>query len=391
MKLFRRLSTARLLALVVSVVAAAAAASVGAIAAAGSSAQTPPPKRLDEALLDALRAPQPAGITARVRFTNHLLPSGALAGTGAPQGSALLSGGSGRLWWSPDGRGRLELQSSSGDAQILWDETKLTIWDSSSNTVYTLPLPSRRDGSTAKEAAPTLADVDALLGRLAGHVSLGAATPVSVAGQPAYTLTVSPARPAGLLGSLALAWDATHGVPLEVALSAKGQSTPALALTVTDIAFGPVSPSDLDVTPPASAKTVELGAAGAGGSESRGGSKVTGLAAVQAAVPFTLVAPDTLAGRARTSVRLLGGDRKAALVLYGSGPGGIVLVERAAGAATAGGPEAALPTVDVGSETAHELATQLGTVLFLERGDVSIVLAGSITAADAEAAARSLG
>ena len=80
MKLFRQLPTRRLLALLAAVTAAAAAASFGALAALGSSAQTPPPKPLDQALEDALTAPQPAGITARVRFTNNLFPSGALVG-----------------------------------------------------------------------------------------------------------------------------------------------------------------------------------------------------------------------------------------------------------------------------------------------------------------------
>ena len=137
----------------------AAAASFGAIAAFGSSAQTPPPKPLDQALLDAVKAPEPAGITARVRFTNNLFPSGALSGVSGSAGSALMSGGSGRLWWSPDGRGRIELQSDAGDAQILWNKSQLTVWDSSSNTVYTVsaaePLERQRQPRSSRRHLPT--------------------------------------------------------------------------------------------------------------------------------------------------------------------------------------------------------------------------------------------
>ena len=104
MKIFRRLSTARLLALIAAIVAVASAASIGSMAAFGSSAQTPPPKSLDQALEDAVSAPTPAGVTARVRFTNNLFPSGALAGMAGSGSSALMSGGSGRLWWGSDGR-----------------------------------------------------------------------------------------------------------------------------------------------------------------------------------------------------------------------------------------------------------------------------------------------
>jgi hypothetical protein len=97
-----------------------------------------------------------------------------------------------------------------------------------------------------------------------------------------------------------------------------------------------------------------------------------------------------LVGLPRQSVQLLGGADKGALVLYGHGLGGIALVEHAAGAS---GPDqaASLPQVALGAATGHELATQLGTVLFFDRSGVSFVLAGSMPPAAAEAAARSLG
>jgi hypothetical protein len=389
-RLFRQLSTRRLLALLATVAAAAAATSFGALAALGSSAETPPPKPLDQALEDALSAPQPAGITARVSFTNNLVPSGALEGVTGAASSALTSGGSGRLWWSPDVGGRIELQSNAGDAQILWNHDHLTIWDSSSNTVYTLPLPAQSASDTnSQEQPPTLGEIDSFLTDLAKQATVEGPAPSDIVGEPAYRVTVSPAHSAGLIGSLDLAWDATHGVPLEIALRAQGSSAPVLALTVTDITFGSVAASDLAVTPPANAKTVEVGRqskAGAAGSNQ----KVTGLAAVQAAVPFTVIAPESLVGLPRQSVQLLGGNDQGALVLYGHGLGAIAVIERAA---SNGGNDqtSSLPTVTIDGTSGHELATQLGTVLFFDRGGVSFVLAGSMPPAAAETAARSLG
>ena len=108
-------------------------------------------------------------------------------------------------------------------------------------------------------------------------------------------------------------------------------------------------------------------------------------------MPFTLVAPDTLVGLPRQSVQLLGGADKGALVLYGHGLGGIVLVEHAAGRSSGSDQASSLPKVALGDATGHELATQLGTVLLFDRGGVSFVLAGSMPPAAAEAAARSLG
>ena len=393
MKLFRSLSTPRLLALVVAVVAITAAASVGSMRAFGSSAPTPPPKPLDQAIMAALNAPEPDGVTARVKFTNNLFPSGALSGITGAGASALTTGGSGRLWWSPaDPRGRIELQSDAGDAQIIWDSKSITVWDSSSNTVYHLPLPARNGtpGESSQEHRPTLADIDTFLENLAKQADVSAANPVSIAGEPAYRVTISPAHSAGLIGSGELAWDAVQGVPLEVVVRAQGQPTPVLALTVTDISFGPVASSDLAVSPPADAKKVELG-----GQADQTGSpgetqKVSGLEAVQAAVPFTLVAPDSLVGLPRQSVQLLGGADRGALVLYGHGLGGIALVEHAAGAGQSSDQTSSLPKVALGSATGHELATALGTALLFEQGGVSLVLAGSLPPAAAEAAARSI-
>ncbi len=389
MKLFRQLSTRRLVALIAGVVVAALAAGIATMAALGSSAQTPPPKPLDQALLSAVNSSTPDGISARVRFTNNLFPSGSLAGLSGGAASALTSGASGRLWWDPDLGGRIELQSQGGDAQILWDKRQLTVWDSSSNTVYKSSLPgAATNASDGQAQPPTLADIDSFLNGVREQATLGDAVPSEIAGEPAYRLEVSPAHSAGLLGSLRLAWDAAKGVPLDVGVVAAGASSPVLELKVTEITFAGVSPADLSVKPPAGAKVVEIGAGDSKDGSGPSDPKVTGLGAVQAALPFTVVAPETLVGLPRQSVQLIGGKDEAAVVLYGHGLGGIALLERAAG--TGGQARPALPKVSLGATTGHELATQLGTLLFFDRSGVAFVLAGSLPPAAAEAAARAL-
>ena len=79
------------------------------------------------------------------------------------------------------------------------------------------------------------------------------------------------------------------------------------------------------------------------------------------------------------------------IVLYGQGLGGIVLVERKTDSTSSGqGALSALPTVSLDGLTAHELSTQLGTVLAWDAGGTSFVLAGSLPASAAEAAARAV-
>ena len=389
MKLFRTLSTPRLV-LLACAVAIAVAGGALAVAARGGGGATPPPKPLANAIHDALAAPPPVGVTARIAFTNNLFPSGALAGQA---GSALMSSASGRLWANEDG-GRLELQSDAGDTQIVWSDRKVTVYDATSNTAYVVDLPAK-SGAHAASTVPTLDKISTFLTKLAKHWSLSGAEPSNVAGEEAYTVRVSPSHDGGLLGSARLAWDALHGVPLRIAVYAQGSSSPALALEATSISFGAVPASDIDVPPPAGAKIVDLSShvgSSSGSAGASGAAPVTGLAAVQAAAPFAVVAPDTLVGLPRRDVRLVGpADGRSALVVYGQGLGAIVVVERKQEAAgTGGGMLTALSSISLDGVTAHELATQLGTVLGWNRAGVTYVLAGSIPSSAAEAAARAL-
>jgi len=390
MKLLRTLSTRRLLLLLGVALVLGIAAGVGAVTALGGGGATPPPKPLADALHDALAAPEPAGITARVTFTNHLFPTGALVGQ---TGSALMSGASGRLWVTNDGRGRLELQSDAGDVQVVWSGTNVTAYDGSSNTVYTATLPTQStSGDTADQTPPTLDDVSTWLAKLGEHATLSAAHPDNVAGQPAYTVSISPRHDGGLLGSAELAWDAATGVPLRVAIYAQGSDTPVLELTATDISYGPVTSADVDVAPPVGAKVVDLGGSTSGRTASDTSQPVTGVDAVQAAVSFPLVAPDSLVGLPRQTVQLLDShDSKGALVVYGQGLGAIVVVERPADATSGTSQFDALPKVAINDVTGHELSTQLGTAIEFQRAGVSFALAGSVPPPAAEAAARALG
>jgi outer membrane lipoprotein-sorting protein len=379
MAFLRTASTSRLLVLLATVVVALVAG-VAIALGASSGGSTPPAVPLATAVHDAATAPAPAGITATIKFTNNLLPTSALAGQ---VGSALITGASGRLWLTNDGRGRLELQSDAGDVQVVWNDALVTIYDASSNTAYELKLPASSGDSTT-HTPPTVDEIANALADAGQYWAIGEAVPTNIAGQPAYDVTVTPKTSAGLVGGAELAWDAAHGTPLKAAVYAR-----VIALQATDISFGAVSSSDVEVPPPAGAKVVNIPTSGGNGAQPT--TDVTGLAAVQAALPFTVVAPDTLGGQARNEVRLVGsGDHQGALITYGEGLGTVAVFERVASTATASGRLAALPAVTIGSAQGHELSTPLGTVVTWQSGGVSYILAGSVTAATAEADAAAV-
>jgi outer membrane lipoprotein-sorting protein len=393
MTYLRRISNMRLLAIGAALILFAAVTAAIALAAAGGG-PTPPPKQLDEAVHDALAAPAPAGVSARVHFTDNLIGESVLEGA-----DPLLGGASGRLWASADGRLRLELQadvskSSAGDLELLVDRCHFSLYDPGTETVYEGTLPNHQGGEGgAEDEPPSLAQVQEGIAEAMTHADLSGATPSDVAGQPAYTVRVSPKANGGLVGGAELAWDAANGTPLRAAVYAKGESSPVLELSATEISFGAVPDSVFEISPPPGAKVVELNPPGEGADE-ESGEPVTGLDAVQAKTPFRISAPASLAGMERDQVRLIAsGEEAGALVTYGEGLGGLAVLELPASEGgnegEAGGPQ--LPSVSIpGASQAQELETPLGTLIRFRRGGVEYAVVGSVTPAVAQEAAQGL-
>ena len=408
MRKLRTTSTRRLLTILAcaGILVTSAAIAQGAL---GGSGPVPVPKALAQAIKDAINAPSQDGLTARITFKNNLLPSGSLPGSS----SALTSGADGRLWLTKDGRLRLELQSDSGDAQITSDGKQITLFDSSSNTVYKATLP---EASAAEKAAhekqhanPTIAKIQSALDRLAKFWTVSGAEPTSVAGQPTYTVRVAPKDDGGLLGAAKLAWDSVTGAPLRAAVYAQGQTTPVLELKATEVDYGAVSDDAVKTTIPADAEVVTLGGEDAGRpgatakERAKHGKGVSGVDAVAKQLDFALAAPDKLAGLPRQGVHLVDADGdKGALVTYGEGLGAIVVFQHKVDAAKQaadekehgggfhGGGDSPLPEINIDGTTGTELATALGTVVSFERDGVKYLVAGSVPPVAAENAARGL-
>jgi hypothetical protein len=268
------------------------------------------------------------------------------------------------------------------------------VYDATSNTVYKATLPAEKQPAQP-ETPPTLADVQQGIAKLGTAWQLSGAEPTNIAGQPSYTVRISPKDDGGLLGAAEVAWDAAKGLPLRAAVYAQGQSSPVLELKATQISYGPVSDSDLSATPPAGAKVVQVDPNQGGAPDHSGGqTPVQGADAVAKQLDFTLAAPAQLAGLPRKDVRLVSfGDSKGALSTYGRGLGAIVVLQRKADPAQSGGnggPQMQLPSININGATGKELATALGTVVTFERGGVSYTVAGSVPPVAAENAARGL-
>ena len=385
MKRLRTTSSPRLLALVAVLVAVVAGAGIA--QASLNDAAKPAPKPLDRAILDAANAPPVPGVTARIAFTNNLLPSGSL-----PQNTAspALTGAEGRLWLANDGRLRLELQSSNGDAQLVADGKRFMFYDAASKTAFTGALPQNRQRKTDRKPT-TLDGVRQGLAKLGELWTLSGAEPSTTANRPSYTVRIAPKDDGGLLGAAELAWDAARGVPLRAAVYAQGTRDPVLEIEATEIDYGAIPDSKIDATPPKGAKVTELNPPT--GVDAQGKpTHVTGLEAVQQRLDFQLSAPAELAGLPRRSVSLVRvGSSEGALLRYGHGLGQIVVFEGRADSGRKGVlGGVTLPQVNIDGATGQELATALGTLVTFEADGISYLVAGSVPPVAAENAARGL-
>jgi len=386
----RRLPLSRLLLLCGLVVAIGI--SITAIAFALNTGSTPPPEPLADAVHDALTAGaggnQIQGVSARVQLTDHLLEganlaSGSGSGAGELSSSPLLTGASGRLWISREGHVRLELQSERGDTQIYYDGHTVSMYDAASNTLYKYTPPTHEGGGNASPSAtceetgstqicgtykperlhevPSVAKIEEAISHLSQHANVSGAAPTDIAGQPAYTLRVTPKETGSLLGGAELSWDAVHGVPLRAAIYSSTSSSPALELAATEISYGPVESSVFEFTPPANATVEEV------------------------------VLPHKHSSNSGESGASEHDGERPHVTTDGHGLSTIAVIEAKT---KAGAKEPALPEglqrVKINGVEASELPTELGTLLSFERAGVRYFLAGAVSPAAVEAVARDL-
>jgi outer membrane lipoprotein-sorting protein len=372
----RRISLTKLLLLCGATVLIGVSAT--ALALALGSGPTPPAAPLAQAIHVALtgaRSNSIEGFSASIKLTDHLVEGSELANAGGGQGGGiasnpLLTGGSGRLWVSRDGRVRLELQAEKGDTELVYDGHTVTIYDASSNTVYRYtpakqeggwtgyaPLKKTDGGDTGDHEVPSVAKIEEAIAKVHKHAGLSGATPTDVGGRAAYTVRLSPSESGSLIGGAELSFDAANGLPLRAAVYSSTTASPVIELATEGVSYGPVADSIFTISPPpgATVKELKLPSHSAAAHGHHDGAK-----------------PNvTSSGHGITAVG--------------------VLSEKASGKdAGSSGETGGLPTVKINGITATELRTELGTILTFERTGIRHVLAGAVEPSAVETVAKGL-
>lgn len=242
-------------------VAAAIAIGTGVPHLTSASAATPDLPRLSAAqlLVKAQHAHVP-GLTGTVRWSADLgLPSLSALTSGAgqdiPSGSfdptSLLSGTHDiSVWDAGATEQRLAIPGSLTETDVVRDGRDLYTYDSATQHVTHVVLPAPRAGhgeGDAPEPGPATTPDQAaaqLLDHLTPSTAVSVVDPVYVAGRAAYELALAPRSAQSTVGSVTIAVDAATGLPLQVQVTPRGGTTPALSLGYVgtlDLAAPPAS------------------------------------------------------------------------------------------------------------------------------------------------------
>jgi outer membrane lipoprotein-sorting protein len=260
MRLSRRASVAVIVSVAVAVVV------VGTIA---GNAQTPPPslaplsaEQLLSNLITTAETSAPPSFSGEASSSVNLGLPQIPAGLGGSSGTGLTDLLTGdqtyKVWHSPDGA-RIANLLPAGERDLVANKTDAWFWDSRTQTAkhVTYDLAAMRAAAKAQQETGTPPDPTTLatkiVRRLAPFAGLSVSSTQWVAGEPAYTLVLTPTSSNTLVGSVRVALDANNWVPLELEVFAKGSDTAAIRVGFTSISFGPVDASTFDFTPPAGA------------------------------------------------------------------------------------------------------------------------------------------
>jgi outer membrane lipoprotein-sorting protein len=396
-------SRGRLSARVLTVVlglALVATLGIGAVTV-GAGAQGEPPERLTEAelLSRVTAAPEDAPpFRATVAVEQTLVPEGLI---GASEGGDTGESGprTARIWRGGPEQLRAELQGENGDKVIVKNGAEVSVYDGESNT---LKAGKKPEAEGPPEAGPSPEEIDEFLAEISPTSNLTTGAPVEFAGRWAYPLTLEPKDSSLTLVERAeVLVDAEAFVPLRFELFAEENPEPVARFAAQDFEVGPVPDRRFEFETPPGATVEQIEPPNRErADEGREGDEPEAVGSVEEAGELAGFPVEGLAeapgGRQLEEIRAASGG---AVLTYGSGWGTVVLAEKAGGEAPEPQRESGegrgdglqLPTVDLGGGVeAREVATPVGTVLSWSSGGVSYTLAGSVPAAELEAAARTL-
>jgi outer membrane lipoprotein-sorting protein len=154
---------------------------------------------------------------------------------------------------------RIAVPQTMSETDFVRDGSALWQWSSAANsaTEYLLGAPQAAGKAAMKRAAVPLTPAqaaDEVLSAVGKTTTVRTERNVDVAGEAAYQLVLAPKDPRSLIGSVVIAVDGAHGVPLRLQVYARGAAAPAFQIGFTQISYVTPAPGNLRFTPPPGAR-----------------------------------------------------------------------------------------------------------------------------------------
>jgi hypothetical protein len=172
-----------------------------------------------------------------------------------------------RVWYGGPRQLRLAVPVQMGESDFILDGSTAWLWQSNTNSVTRFALPAH-PGGRMKDEMPHPAGTP-ITPQQAAKQALAAVGPstrvttesnVTIGGQPAYQLVLTPRPGASLIGKVTIALDAAHlSVPLRVQVFARGATSPAFQVGYTSISFVAPAAANFHFTPPPGAHVHTVG------------------------------------------------------------------------------------------------------------------------------------
>jgi outer membrane lipoprotein-sorting protein len=248
---------------------------VGILVAAGAvmgtaqvSASSGLPPLTPAQLLTELQGASPQAFSGTVEVSADLgLPDlSLLSGQGGTDLAGLVTGTHTlRVWSDGADAGRIDLLSTRSEYDVIRNGTDVWLWDSSNAAAEHAVLPSGKAdmplGGAAMPTTPQQA-TDLVLSRLDATTDVSVSGAATVAGRPAYELSLAPTQSGTTIARVVIAVDAETSMPLRVQVFSTRTQAPAFSVGFTEVDMTSPAASVFDFAPPPGATVTERDADG---------------------------------------------------------------------------------------------------------------------------------
>lgn len=166
-----------------------------------------------------------------------------------------------RVYVDAEQGARLQVLDRLAERDVVATKTDgVWIYDSSENTATHLLPPAGDETSDAAPSTdlPTPSEAaEKLLSAIDPTTTVAVGSDVRVAGRDAYELVLTPRDGTTLVGSATISVDGETGLPLGVAVTAKGATAPAFSVAYSSIDFSSPDSAMFSFAPPAGAEVTE--------------------------------------------------------------------------------------------------------------------------------------